>query len=313
VAICTRNRADLAAQAVASVVAQNCAPDQLEVLLIDSGSDQPQRQTLEALAASEPRVTLLRIEESGLSRARNLALEKAQADIVAYLDDDAIAEGGWAAAIVAAFRTASPRPSVVGGPIRPMFAAPKPTWWPEAYLRLLTISEENSTGFVDPDTSSIFGANVAYDKRAVLSIGGFPMHLGRDGSSLVSGEEAWVNYELQARGAKFFYMVDAAVCHLVPADRLTQAWLKKRLYWEAVSQACLMQRFFADKVPTKLAKEAVKLVLLMPFGAPGIRWNGAAAVLNAGRLSYARGYLWAFMSGYARHAAFTATEARTDA
>jgi len=100
-AICTRNRADLLERSLASLVAQRPAPD--EVLVIDNAPDSDAaREVVERLGAGarcviEPR--------PGLDFARNRALVEARSEVLAFLDDDAVASPGWAQALRARFES----------------------------------------------------------------------------------------------------------------------------------------------------------------------------------------------------------------
>jgi glycosyltransferase involved in cell wall biosynthesis len=81
VVIPTRNRHDLVLRASQSVLRQ--VDVEVEVLIIDDGSDQP------VPASDDPRVTVFRNPVStGVSAARNLGIEKAKFPWIAFLDDD---------------------------------------------------------------------------------------------------------------------------------------------------------------------------------------------------------------------------------
>lgn len=71
-------------EALASVVGQDWA--NWEVIVVDDGSAAP-TATLEKLTGIDPRITLLRAPKGGISR-RNLGLEHARGELVAFLDSD---------------------------------------------------------------------------------------------------------------------------------------------------------------------------------------------------------------------------------
>lgn len=83
VAIPTRNRAALVVQAVESVFEQTVR--EVEVIVVDNGSTDGTRA---ALAPWLDRIRFIRSERLGRSRARNLAIEAARGEIVAFLDSD---------------------------------------------------------------------------------------------------------------------------------------------------------------------------------------------------------------------------------
>ena len=48
---------------------------------------------------TDARLTVIRDDERGLSRARNVGWQRAEADWLVYLDDDCIPEPGWLEAL----------------------------------------------------------------------------------------------------------------------------------------------------------------------------------------------------------------------
>src|SRR4029450_5888992 len=91
VIVCTRYRANSLARCLASLGAMDASPD--EVVVVDNTVGDPDCERVVAEAGAryllEPR--------GGLSRARNAGALAAEAEIVALIDDDAVAEPGWLA------------------------------------------------------------------------------------------------------------------------------------------------------------------------------------------------------------------------
>ncbi|MBA3498152.1 MAG: glycosyltransferase [Gemmatimonadales bacterium] len=87
-------------------------PAALEILVVDNAP--PDDATRAAVAARFPAVRYVREPRPGLDFARNRALECASGDVVAFLDDDAVADPGWAAALGAVF-AADPAVAVCTG------------------------------------------------------------------------------------------------------------------------------------------------------------------------------------------------------
>ena len=79
------NRADRIAAAIRSVLAQSHR--HLELLVVDDGSTDGTAE-IAAAFASDPRVRVIKGAHGGVSAARNLGLEAAAGEIVAYLDSD---------------------------------------------------------------------------------------------------------------------------------------------------------------------------------------------------------------------------------
>lgn len=79
------NRASTLARAVDSVLAQKLENIEMEILLIDDGSSD---ETAELMAKCYPTVTYFYQKNQGVSAARNLGIERARGDWLAFLDSD---------------------------------------------------------------------------------------------------------------------------------------------------------------------------------------------------------------------------------
>lgn len=73
-------------RAVESVLSQHNV--RLELLIVDDGSDDGSDQWLAKLAQNDSRVRVLKGRHEGVSAARNIAIQQARADLVAFLDAD---------------------------------------------------------------------------------------------------------------------------------------------------------------------------------------------------------------------------------
>jgi GT2 family glycosyltransferase len=97
--ICTRDRPAQLRRAIASLVAQS--PPAREILVVDNA---PSSEEARHIVEREfPGVRYLREPRAGLDVARNRALGETEAEVVAFLDDDAVAEADWVGATARAF------------------------------------------------------------------------------------------------------------------------------------------------------------------------------------------------------------------
>lgn len=108
-AICTRDRPEELRRALASLAAQTQPPD--EILVVENAPRDG--RVRELIERDSPGVRWMSEPVPGLDFARNRALAAATGDVVAFLDDDAVADAGWAAALRAPF--ADPRVGAVTG------------------------------------------------------------------------------------------------------------------------------------------------------------------------------------------------------
>ena len=107
VVVCTYNRAALLPQALRSLFAQKIRDLDYEIVVVDNNSSDDTPATVASLESESP-VPLRYYRESrqGNAYARNAGVEQAQAPIVAFLDDDCIADENWVATIKSALSIA---------------------------------------------------------------------------------------------------------------------------------------------------------------------------------------------------------------
>jgi GT2 family glycosyltransferase len=114
-AVCPRNRPDQLGRALDSLVGQSPSP--AEVLVIDNAP--VDSSTANLVARRFPEVRYLCEPIPGLDFARNRALQAATGDVVAFLDDDAVAGPGWCEALRLVFET-RPNVAVCTGRVEPL-------------------------------------------------------------------------------------------------------------------------------------------------------------------------------------------------
>src|SRR3712207_8248450 len=88
VLIATYERPALLAECLEGFCRQTLAPSEFEVVVVDDGSAGPKTQRVLADFAARLSLVHTRIEHSGRSAAKNLALLIARGDLVLWFDDD---------------------------------------------------------------------------------------------------------------------------------------------------------------------------------------------------------------------------------
>ncbi len=238
VIIATHNRADLLSIALESVARQTLDPAAYEVIVVDNASTDKTAALIGQTSAGMPQLRYVLETRLGLSWARNAGLAAAQSPYVAYLDDDARAEPEWLEALLAAFEETTPKPQCVGGPVFLNWNG-LPQRVPARFWSLLSYVSHGDRNRPLTDKEHLVGANIAFDRDALLKTGGFSTDLGRKGSKLLSGEEAQVVARIRQRGGVVFYAANAAVWHIVQPDRIRKSWLWRRIFWDGASQPVL--------------------------------------------------------------------------
>jgi GT2 family glycosyltransferase len=233
--ICTHDRPDDLNECLAAL-ARNC-PD-IEVVVVDSASATSCRELVISHQRQLPGLRYVRVESPGLSRARNAGIDAATGEVVAFLDDDASVNPGWAEELLAVF-AAHPRAGCVGGACLPRFTADPPSWLSPRLLQLSSITRWGPA--VRRPRSSAewpFGANMSFRRDALAAAGRFDESLGRNGSrSLASGEDSDMVARVMRSGWQIWLAPDASVLHTVHPDRLSSRWYWRRLWAGGASRA----------------------------------------------------------------------------
>jgi glycosyltransferase involved in cell wall biosynthesis len=236
VVVCTRNRSAALAGALEAVLAVEHDPRAWELLVVDNGSTDDTAAVARSLADANPgRVRVVVEPEIGLSAARNAGIAASDAEIVAFVDDDAFPEPGWLAAVAAGFRRREVM--CVGGPVAPLLDGELPSWFSGRFLPYLTVWDLGPAPLELHYNEYPRGANVAFRRAGLERVGGFSPHLGRRGSSLLSCEEIELCLRLERAGWVTLYQPGARVRHLTPVGRMTPAWLNARFAAQGRSEA----------------------------------------------------------------------------
>jgi len=214
VVICTRNRAVLLEKAICSVLPQ--MSDDTELLIVDNASTDDTPEIAARLAATNPRLTVYREEQLGISAARNAALKKARGEFVLFLDDDETAEPDWLATYQR-FLSAPPSGKIaaVGGTVLNEFEIALPKWANAS----ATFDHGNAPKCL-PHRGSLYGGNAAYRREAALAVRMFDTQLGR-------GEDSDLMLRLQEAGHEIWWLPGAAIRHFIPAFRMKYRWMMR--------------------------------------------------------------------------------------
>lgn len=232
--ICTHNRYDVLNNAIASIEMQACSPDLFELIIVDNSTDLgAQKNFLQSVDISCPHRVIVE-PVAGLSRARNIGVKASSANLVAFMDDDGEATGQWAGQIIETMRSHAGA-AIAGGPVRPIWPSPRPPWlhkWLEGYL---SIVDRGPQLRVLDEGEWLAGTNISFRRAVLIAAGLFSEHLGRIGKLLLSNEELLVTANILKMGYEAIYDPHIEMFHRVHADRLNQAWMRRRVFWQAIS------------------------------------------------------------------------------
>jgi glucosyl-dolichyl phosphate glucuronosyltransferase len=292
--ICTHDRPGYVRDCLDGLRRQTVGDDRFDVLVVDSASTGDVPARLAALVGRLRNARLLRVEQAGVSVARNAGAWNADGNYIAYIDDDAIPASDWIERILEAIGETDPPPAMVGGRILPHWEAPLPFWWPPSLRGSLSIIEFEGRGEYRTDALppglEPYGANMVVQVQSLRAIGGFGRQSGRIGAALLSDEEVQLAWRLQDAGQSVRYDSRIVVWHQIQAARLTPAWLLSRLYWQGVSTVRTRRALGRPgDVWQELPRRIAVAALLAPSGLVSRR--SASLVPCRWRLAYALGFI----------------------
>ncbi|MFB6142858.1 MAG: glucosyl-dolichyl phosphate glucuronosyltransferase [Halorientalis sp.] len=174
-------------------------------------------------------------ENVGLLASRNRGAEAATGDVVAFVDDDAVADEQWVERLVAAYEDEDAL--AAGGKMVPEWVAGRPAFLPEEFYWLVGVTQR---GFADGagEVRNTFGSNISFRRDVFLDLGGFDPDLGgRQGDANLQGGETELAARLRAEyGAGVYYDPEARVAHKVYDFRTDPLWLLDRAFWQGYSK-----------------------------------------------------------------------------
>ena len=234
VVVCTytMDRYDVFTEAVESVLAQTYEP--LEVVLVIDGNPTVYEHAVEDFGDRGDVTIHDNDENRGISYSRTKGGELASGEIVAFIDDDGVAEQDWIANLVEVYETTDV--IAVGGDVRPNWQGERPDFFPEEFYWLVGCVEP---GFAEDgeEVRNTYGSNISYRREEFLEVGGYDPNTGRKGDKHLQAHEAPVGIRLlEEFGQGMVYTEDAVVHHTLFKYRGEFRWLLFRSFWQGYSK-----------------------------------------------------------------------------
>jgi GT2 family glycosyltransferase len=220
----TYKRPDFVVRTITSLAEQTLAPNQ--IIVVDNAPTDESKAVVSEMRSTVRGLRHLAEPRLGVSVARNRAVEEATGELVAFIDDDAVASPRWLQALVEGVRR-TPQAVAVAGPIGLRWSRTSPAWVHglESWYGDFNLGEQRKQ--IEYPLYP-FASNLAFRREAFLSVGGFPVELGPRGERRISNEEDGLFRRVAERGWPVVYEPGALVYHWVHADRLYRRYLLRR-------------------------------------------------------------------------------------
>ena len=251
----TEDRWDALVAAVESVQQQTLPPDEI-IVVIDHNT-----HLLERVRAQLPDV--IAIENSGprgLSGARNSGIALAQGALVAFLDDDAVAESDWLVQL--SLCCMDPRVLGAGGAAEPLWLCTKPAWFPEEFYWVVGCSYRGLPQRLTT-VRNLYGGCTCIRREVFEVVGGFRNGIGRVGTIPKGCEETELCIRAKQHWPQrvFVYEPLARIHHRIWPDRTSWRYFRSRCYAEGLSKA-MVARYVG--VNDGLASERTYMLHTLP-------------------------------------------------
>ncbi len=300
VVICahTERRWDDTLAAAASVSGQSCAAKEL-IVVVDHN-----RPLYERLKSALPDAMVVENrEQQGLSGGKNTGIAMASGQVVAFLDDDAVADVDWLKFMISSYE--EPAVAGVGGLTLPRWDTRRPTWFPAEFDWVVGCTYVGMPDYRAP-VRNLMGGNASFRREVFERVGGFQSGIGRgQGKRPLGCEETefCIRLNQQIPGAVLLFDNRAKIWHRVAAERARFAYYRSRCYAEGLSKAMVTRSVGASD---GLSSERRYTTRTLPRGVvrglgDALRGDGAgvgrASAIIAGLATVTAGYAVGVLSG----------------
>jgi glycosyltransferase involved in cell wall biosynthesis len=234
VVVPTRDRPDWLADCLRSLI--RLEYPRYEIIVVDNApATEATAELVRRDFAHLPHVRYVREQHPGPARARNRGLALARGEIVAFTDDDAVADRYWLAELARGFDRGARVTCVTGGILPRELETPAQIWFEQFgglhkgfARRIFDLGEHRPPDRLFPFTAGKFGSgpNMAFKTAALRAMGGFEPVLC-PGNLAIGGEDLAVFLQTVLDGNQLVYEPAALVFHL---HRRDYAALRRQMF-----------------------------------------------------------------------------------
>lgn len=240
-------------EAAESVLSQTY--EDVELVVVIDGTEILYNDVVEVLGENDEVVLECNNENIGLSQSRNIGIELASGDVIAFMDDDAVATQTWVSELVDTYQRRDAL--AVGGRMAPRWVSGKPDFLPPEFYWLIGVTYR---GYPEEETMvrNTFGSNISFRADIIEELGGFKPQLGVVGNRQIQGEETELAARMRAQFDEgVWYNPRAVVEHKIFERRTNPIWLTKRAFWQGYSKY-LIERMLPDGIAREAESEFLR-------------------------------------------------------
>ena len=258
IVVATYNRAQSLLRTLHSVVGQTAPAEKWECVVVNNNSTDNTEALFAEFAATNPTFDLKIVTETkqGLSNARNCGIAASKGEYIAIVDDDETLEDTFAESYIEFF-DAFPSAMAAGGAVKACYESARPRWMSHFTEQMIANPLDLDIAVtIFPNSRVPAGGNMAFRREVFDRVGLFNPKLGRNGQSLVGGEENDLFARLRREGELLYFVPNAAIYHHIPDSKLTDDYFDRLSYNVGLSKR--MRAEADDCLDNLLKKEALK-------------------------------------------------------
>lgn len=240
----THRRANAVYRLAKSLLQQNFSHGKFEIIIVSNLEDKDLESQLSSLDSQSLKYFFS--GHIGVNIARNLGRQKAQADILVYLDDDCEPVDENYLSQVYEYHKRYPKTAALGGP----YILPKRASWVAQAYHFIADQWLRKGVYNPPQAAHLFGGNVSYKVKDFDAMNGF------DESIIFGGAETDLHIRMLQAGYKLLFFDDIPVVHHLELDFfdfIRKAQMQGRAYEKRSQQDILIPKEIQEQIKKRSA------------------------------------------------------------
>lgn len=222
VIVCTYNRDKFIRKALESLIAQNLASSNYEIIVVNNNCLDATESIVNRFILEHPSydITMVKETNQGLSYARNRGIEEAKYELICYIDDDGVAAKNYLSEIIQAFE-AKEEMVGIGGKVIPIYETSEPEWYNPFLRMMVTAIDFGDSPFKCYGKKYPAGCSMTYRKKSLEQAGGFNNKLKW------RADDKYIFHAVSKLSDEIYYLPQLIVHHHIDAERLTDKNFKR--------------------------------------------------------------------------------------
>jgi glycosyltransferase involved in cell wall biosynthesis len=236
--ICTYNGSIFLDQVLDSILTQNYANLQINIIIVDNNSSFIENQKYRSIIFNfnSDKIILVSEPKPGLFHARKTGIEKSTGDLIIFVDDDNILDLNFLSQTITIFNDYPEVGACCGQNIATRDSPDSPglnsfpSWFEVEKRKYACGSLTPRDEIITWTKGECWGAGMAiraFVAKQILKIDNLFFTIGRNGNNLSSGDDTELSYWVIFMGYDLYFSNSRTLKHLITSNRLTELYLDK--------------------------------------------------------------------------------------